>query len=244
MHVWALIWVCIFSAPALAEPIVERHDNVAFNWGTMRWEFYGEAVLAESQGSEAFKAAEKQAWQHGLNTIQQAVSDLQIKEMNSPKERAIEIARDATKATYSRNTTYFSSGLVRVELENALVAARAPQGVELGVQTGEKANNSALIIELDRSVQPSPTFRVLNESGEVLYESKDVSPEYFNKHLMGRWFRGKSGWVYEKYAGASPVGVMAVVRNNDFVVENSQWQKVVGGNQALLAQAKVIVVLP
>lgn len=245
-----------YSSALHAAPVVEEGGRLEVNWGTHRIRFYGEAKSSDSDGAEALKAAEKKAWQDGLAYVSDAVRDLNIAANESHvsntealTQNAREAARQVATSTFSYNTTYFGDGTVRVHLENALPKALEVAGLRFrqkeALQTA-MTQFSGIVLKCDKALKPRATYQVVDETGTVVFDVRDMAEDAFRRNLMGRWFRRPSPSELVEVVGNNPVTVAASVGSDAtrLVVDRAAWEAALEGHRALLVNGTIALALP
>ncbi len=249
IQVWVLLvslvlneW--IFSASAAGEVLSTHGDRIELDWSSNRMRFYGQSK--PDQGSQDFRELEQLAWQEGLQyaslAIRELYSDYYPEEPASPAAK--QAAEDVTRSTHSQNTIYFAEGGVQVELENTISRALGGMPFKFAKESPDAPNarNSALVIHLPKSITPRPVFKVVSESQAVLLSVDLMSRSGFRENLMGRWFSGKA---LERFVGNRAVELTALkVHEDEFVVRQEDWDRAQAGNQRLIEEAKIAIVLP
>lgn len=250
--------VCLLAgatAPLAAAPVVESEGRLEVNWGSQRIRFFGEAKAGDD-GAEALKTAEKKAWQDGLNYVTDAVRDLNVAanealvtNTEALTRQAKEAARQVASSTFSFNTTYFADGTIRVHLENALPKALEVQGLRFKQKEALQASMthySGLVLKLDQAARPRPTYAVVDEEGNILFDVHDMAEDGYRRNLMGRWFKRPTQAELVEAVGKNPVTVAATVKSGGeaLVVNRAAWDQALEGHRALLVNGTVALSLP
>lgn len=238
------------ASPAHSAPVTETRGRLEVNWATLRVRFYGE-VQPDADG---LKTAEKRAWQDGLNYAMDAVRDLNVS-ANEPlvtdperlAEDAREAARQVASSTYSYNTTYFGNGSVRVHLESSLPKALDTTSLRFRQREALEPTmlqRTGLVLEADQAAKPRPTYQVVDEAGNVLFDVKDMAANGYRKNLMGRWYRRPTASELKDAVGTNPLRLKAKVVGERFVVNREEWDNATNGHQSLLVNGLLAIALP
>jgi hypothetical protein len=235
---------------AAAQPVIEKSDRLEVNWSTLRVRFFGEA----KEGSDGLKGAEKKAWHDGIAYGSEAVRNLNIQTFEglSPNPEKLSddakgAARQIAQSTFSYSTTYFGDGTVRVILESMLPKALETSAIHFRQKEAAEApmtQYTGLILHADQALKPKAMYQVVDESGAVLFDVKDMAQEAFRKNLMGRWFKRPGKSELADVVGKSPLTVDAQVKDGRFVVARGDWDKAIEGHRSLLVNGTVAIALP
>lgn len=249
-----LVAFALLSSSAFGASVTETTGRMEINWSTLRIRFFGEAKPGV-ETMEALRDAEKKAWQDGLTYANDAVRNLHIAANEahvSDTEKLAAQARDAAKhvatSTFSYNTTYFHDGTVRVHLENHL--ARAIESSVIRFRQKESAETTAMqhsgvVFVAAKAMKPRAAYRVVDETGAVLFDVSDMAAEAYKKNLMGRWFKRPSPSELHDAVGASPLKVPASVAGDGVLtVSKADWDKALDGHKSLLVNGLIAVALP
>ncbi len=245
--------VAVFAGSAFAGQVVDATDRMEINWSTLKIRFYGEAVLNDSD-SDAYKSAERKAWHDGLTYASEAVRNLNVsvnEGLVASPDKLTEDARKAAKqvstSTSSYNTTYFGDGHVRVHLESTLPKALETSGIRFRQKDPSEpamTQFTGIVLKADKATKPKPIYQVVDESGAVVFDVKDMAEEAYRKNLMGRWFKRPTAGELGEAAGKNPVQLEAEVQDGRFVVSRASWDKALEGHRSLLVNGLVVIALP
>jgi hypothetical protein len=226
-----------------AQPVIEQIDRFELNYSTMRIRYYGEATVDFSE--KGFEGAEKVATEDGLVYVLSALGKIRAqKGLNEASSAAI--ANELTKSSYVFNTTYFTDGRVRVELDSSL-----PKALDIGAsefasedpQSGP-SEGSAIVVRISGLKTPFWQTEIRSVDGELLFSPKDVAKSAYRKQLLGRWFFKNSGEL-KSYAGPKPIEIDAVAEGDrTLVVTKNSWTKLKTEHPRLLEDAKLAFVIP
>lgn len=226
-----------------AQPVTEQIDRFELNYSTMRIRYYGEATVDFSE--KGFEGAEKVATEDGLVYVLSALAKIRAqKGLN--EETSAAIANDLTKTSYVFNTTYFTDGRVRVELDSSL-----PKALDIGASEfaseepkSEPSDGSAIVVQISGLKAPFWQTEIRSVDGELLYSPKDVAKSAYRKQLVGRWFFKNSGEL-KSYIGPKPIEIDAVAEGDKtLVVTKNSWTKLKTEHPRLLEEAKLAFVIP
>lgn len=240
-----LVLAAFASQAVQAQPVTEQIDRVELNWSTMRIRFYGEATadFAQKGFGDAERAATEEGLLYALGSIPRVRSEKGLKNSSDAKQDTI--AHELTKQTYVVNTTYFSDGKVRVDLEGNL--PKALELLEVTFKSDEpQASVSAgtsVLVQLPQTRAPLFLPVVTSPEGEILYAPSEVAQSAFKKNMTGRWFYDKSPEL-KSFSGALPLTLEAKAEAGKIVVDKEEWLKIKAEHPRLLEEAKVGFVLP
>ena len=238
-----LAMVLGLGSPGKAQPVIEQIDRFELNYSTMRIRYYGEATVDFSE--KGFEGAEKIATEDGLVYALSALAQVRTqKGLNQEASEAI--AHDLTKTSYVYNTTYFTDGRVRVELDSSL-----PKALDRGTREfaseepkAEPSDGSAIVLQISGLKVPLWQFDVRSVDGELLYSAKDVAKSAYRKQSLGRWFYKNSGEL-KSFAGPKPIEIDAVAEGDKtLVVTKDSWTKLRTEHPRLVEEAKLAFVIP
>ncbi len=228
---------------ANAQPVTEQIDRFELNYSTMRLRFYGEATVDFAQ--KGFEGAEKIATEDGLVYALAALAKVRAQKGLS-EEASAALATELTKTAYVFNTTYFTDGRVRVELDSSLPKAMDP-GVKdfLGEDpAAQPSEGSAVVVQISGLKTPFLQTEIRSTDGELLYSPKDIAKSAYKKQMTGRWFFKNSGEL-KSYVGAKPVEIDAVAEGDKtLIVTKESWTKLKTEHPRLLEEAKLAFVIP
>ncbi|WP_141736581.1 hypothetical protein [Oligoflexus tunisiensis] len=225
-----------------AQPVTEQIDRFELNYSTMRIRFYGEATVDFAE--KGFEGAEKVAVEDGLMYVLSALSKARAqKGLN--EEASAALASELTRSAYVYNTTYFTDGRVRVELDSSLSRA-----MDFGVSEfaseepkSEPSEGSAIVVQISGLKVPLLQTEIRSTDGELLFSPKDVARSAYKKQLAGRWFFKNSGEL-KSYAGPKPIEINAVAEGDKtLIVTKDSWSKLKADHPRLLEEAKLAFVI-
>jgi hypothetical protein len=237
---------------AYGSPVVDKSERMEVNWSTMRIRFFGQAKI---DGDEDYKTVEKQAWAEGLSYVSDAVRDLNFSVQDAAAGDTEKLTEDARKAatqvstsTSSYNTTYYGDGTVRVFLENSLSKAFVTTGLRFRQKealTPSMIQYTGVVIKTSKAIKPRPTYQVIDEKGNVLFDVSDMAEEAYRKNLMGRWFKNPGASEVTKAVGSNPIYLEASAQDDGrLVVQRAQWDEKTAGHRALLVNGNIALALP
>lgn len=239
-----------------ARPYIENVGRLEIDWSTHKIHFYGEAKLPEAaEPQETYRDIEKAAWQDGLNYVAGAMRDYHVSMFESHLSDTSKLAADAklaaqaaARATTSRKTVYYSDGTVRVVLENTLPKALTSPALRFRQKEAMVSNTtrySGVVFQLDRSVKARPIYKVVDESGALLFDEADMAEQAFHQHMMGHWYIKPSAAELSTVVGKTPLKVSAKVdEQGRFVVSKAVWNNALSGYRSLLVGGRIAISLP
>jgi hypothetical protein len=228
---------------AHAQPVTEQIDRFELNYSTMRIRFYGEAAVDFAQ--KGFEGAEKVATEDGLKYALAALAKVRSQKGLS-EEASAALATELTRTAYVSNTTYFTDGRVRVELDSSLPKAMDPGVNEFAGEdpAAQASEGSAVVVQVNGLKTPFLQLEIRSTDGELLYSPKDVAKSAYKKQMVGRWFFKNSGEL-KSYAGPKPVEIDAVAEGDKtLIVTKDSWTKLKTEHPRLLEEAKLAFVIP
>jgi hypothetical protein len=225
-----------------AQPVTEQIDRFELNYSTMRIRFYGEATV--DFAAKGFEGAEKVAVDDGLVYVLSALAKVRA-EKGLNEEASAALASELTRSAYVYNTTYFTDGRVRVELDSSLSRA-----LDAGVNdfaseepSAEPSEGSAVVVQISGLKTPLLQTEIRSTDGELLFSPKNVAKSAYRKQLSGRWFYKNSGEL-KSYAGPKPVEINAVAEGDKtLIVTKDSWTRLKAEHPRLLEEAKLAFVI-
>lgn len=249
-----LISLCFFgifvSGSAFSAPVLQEIDGIVLDWGhmTLSW---SEEIKAETD-DEAFEALGKKAWLKAHRDLTQLVKKIHASKLYGalletyPAHVVKKATAKTVKGLVSKNTTYYSSGVSKVQFEASLTDVFYDESLHLAEKSkGLKAKYTGILLKLDQVSSPSPIFEIVDERGMVLYSLSKVSRESFRKNLMARWFVDPMKSEIEKYVGKNPIVLKAkLLGSHKILVNRRLWDKAMESTSEVLNHSKVMVSLP
>ena len=254
---FAIVFI-FFSTQLHAEGIKNSAGRMEIDWGKMTVKFYGETEPT-AQPPKDFNNGEQNARVEGHKYLQTARADLhQAASVEMSDEIANKSSLPAEIQPRSTNTTFFSSGKVRVDLEVPLASSLQPKALrflnnkplksDTYTDASDTKNNitaTGVVIELSDNIKPRAVFSIIGDDGSVLYSTENVRYEAFKRNLMGRWFSRPNASDLYSAAGSKPLKIKAKVMAPDqYQVDTETWQTTVGQVPEVLADARVALVVP
>lgn len=248
-----LLAVLPFSNSVYAKPFMEKTERFEIDWGSLRIRFFGKGK--PDSGKQPYSEVEKKAWNEGLLAIRDAVADYHkehLLTLNVDKSLAEQSGKAAgdrvASSTYSYHNEYFGDGSVVVYLENSLARALKRQGINFKQEKAPPLSGSrfsGLVIRSSAPIKPVSTYKLVDETGRVLFEATDVSKESYEKYLMGKWFVKPSRDELTRAVGPKPVSLTMTPKGPGvFEVQGFSWKEAVQDSQAILANARIAIVSP
>ncbi len=235
--------------PAWGTVTVREVDRMKLNWENLTVQFYGVATPEKTEDGavSSFKTLEKKAWNEGLAYIQAAAKDLRMKDKSS-EEFASSIGSKVARSTYSFDTEYYQDGSVQVKLASSLANLLAPADQNFSIKKSPDIGhleNSGVLLKVTGSINPTATYMIVDENGEVLFQASNVSAEAFNKHLLGRWFsKGTSTKTLTKHIGDKPLEIKGkAINNRQILVSKKVWDESIKAQMPLLVSSRIALII-
>ena len=252
-----LVGACLLTSlnvSVYAKPFVEKSGRFEWNWSTMKLRFYGESSTPDS--NEPFANIRQKAWQEGLLSAKSGVAEFHKNHLLGLgvdpvlADQSGQVAGNRTStATWSLRSEYFSDGSVRIHMESSLPRALHKQDLIFSNQKPESPPEpppfTGLVLRSTKAVSPKAYYKLVDESGVVLFSAKDVSKESYEKNLMGRWFIQPERYELTRAVGSRPVSLeVTPLKNGDFRIQRSAWEKAMKESRSLLQEARVAIAIP
>ena len=248
-----LLTLALFSNSVYAKPFMEKTERFEIDWGSLRIRFFGKGK--PQAGNEPYSEVEKKAWNEGLLAIRDAVAAyhkdhlLALNVDQSLAEKSGQAAGDrVASSTYSYHNAYFGDGSVVVYLENSLARALKRQDISFKQEKAPSLSGSrfsGLVIRSTKPLKPVSNYKLVDETGRVLFEVTDVSKESYEKYLMGKWFVNPSRDELTRAVGQKPVSLAMTPKGPGvFEVQGFSWKEAIQDSKAILANARIAIVSP
>ena len=225
------------TAPARANAVVDKGGRVEVDYSAQKIRFYGEATVKAEDGADGMKAAEKRARVDGMDYL-----------TGSEGSKLLPFKpTDLRTGTNSYVTNYYADGTVRVYLETSLSEV-APK--DLGFASKEKVDASAssssgVVFSVDKKAKPAPIYQIVDESGAVLFQAKDMAEAAYREGLMGRWLQRPSEKDLAAAVGIKPARLALVsVAPGQFQVSRAVWDEVMKESRPHLVNGRVALLIP
>lgn len=237
---WAGLMGSHWCRASVVVPVVTEWGRFSVDWGAGRLRFYG--VGFESD----FESSDSEAWQDGMLYLSNNMNKIRVKFLGADEGASEALARVA-QATYRVKTTYFASSAVRVNMESQLGRALSSDKIEFLSEepSGKQAKNSKIIILLQKFMTPSASF-VVSAGDEVVYSADKVAASIYKKRLMASFYgtQTQDQQRVVAYFGKNPLIFAGQVENDHIRLEKSEWLEKIKGNEGLLSQGAVSVLMP
>ena len=233
--IYALLCV---ASPLIAQQVITVHDGVQLNWSQLRLTFSGTA-----HGS-TWNDLEAQAWWQGFQHLQQVVPHLYDLHYPSTSGVAQQAAARVFRNLQVRETVFSSDRRVRLVF-SSLLANVFTAAARAGDASLPAARHSGLILRAKQYFPPRAVYAIQGKSGQRYFDVSMVHEKHFRRGLMGRYFRGVTAAQVVRYVGRQP-RELAVREVSPAVLEvdDRAWQEFAAGNDALLTQARIVVIFP
>lgn len=244
-----VIFIAIWGSRLYAIPVVEKYEDIEIDWGRLRVR-YASGVPVGTGEDASFENLEKKAVSQGILYLKDRIEKFHMSQLvgGQVDEKTAQISaelasKNVAKSTYVYQTDFFSEGNVTVFLENHLTKALLRGDLFFAKNESEldQAHFSGLVLRSRSYVAPRAFYQVVDETGKVVYEIKDVQKAGYEKNLMGRWFSQLSRDELLKYAGPKPLSIEFEANSKgQFVVLGNVWNQIVTSNAELLKNAKIV----
>lgn len=236
----SILTLMLASSQLTAQQVITSHDGVQLNWSQLRLEFSGTAH------STTLAELEQQAWLQGFQHLKRVIPPIYVQHSTAAGIAvAQQIAERVFRHLQVRETVFSSDRRVRLTFSSALANMFSATSLASDDAQLPQARNSGLILRATRYFSPRAVYEIRGKSGQRYFDVSMVQMKHFRRNLMGRYFRGVSDAQLVRYAGRQ-AQELAVREISPAVweVDDRAWQAFAGGNAALLAQARVVVVFP
>jgi Skp family chaperone for outer membrane proteins len=248
-------WFLFFdSSSSMAAALVEKVGRIEVDWTNQVVKLFGEALPKDA--AESLSETERKARQEGLAALREEVEGFY--KNHYPDENSDQLARQAKDAaqlavrrSYSTNTNYYPDGRVKVSLEVPLSPTLARSNLNFREAINEEngdneATFTGLVLRLNQAMAPRASFKVVNESGSVLYSESSLLAEAYKKQLMGRWVHQKATQnEIRRFAGLKPMELDGkVVDSSTIQVSSADWAKLGKKQPLMLARSSVLILVP
>jgi hypothetical protein len=187
-----------------------------------------------------------------LQTAQKAVLELyetySVQILASGGKPPKSLNKVVAGALRSRHTEFVSPGSVEVEMEIDLPAVLVAAGFsfkEGASGDSDKPDFTGLVLRNKNPVPRTPVFKVVDETGRVLYSVGSVLRQSFKKRLMGRWYQSPTRKELAAAVGSKPVSLGFELNSaGDFLVKGAKWQEALARSANILELGQVVVVAP
>lgn len=243
------------SSSVAAKPCLEKFDGLEIDWGAMKVRFSGLAHGQDAHNDP--NQTERLAWTDALSHASEQIGRFYLKHyerlgLASAAQFAGEAGPRVTSATYSVLTEYYPDASVAVTLESALPRALSTPGLILApprkLSRSDDDSPSAfggILIRCDRHIRPRAIFRIIDESGKLLFDPSFVAADAFEKNLMARWFEAPTRSEINAVIGPKSVSVAAQCREGQPLrVASLAWNTALAESWYLLAHARIVIALP
>lgn len=226
----------ILSAPALGVAVIEKNDRFEIDYSAQRVRYYGEAVVQQADGDAAMKAAERRARLEGLEYFASSSAKVLPFKAEGVKDN-----------TTSFVTNYYGDGSVRVYLETSLTSV-APKDISFaqkGLADASAVPTSGIVFAVDKKAKPAAVYQVVDESGAVLFEARDMAEAAFRERLMGKWLERPGEKDLAAAVGAHPTRIaLKAISPGKFQAARSEWEALIKEGRPHLVNGRVALVLP
>ncbi len=225
----------------LAASFTQDVGAIQINWSSERFRSFGVATIQE-KSSEAIAKAEKEAMDKAYSNVKDNLDAL------SDALGIVSSKVDFSSfkpSIYLAKTEYYDFDSVKVIVEARM--SRLFKGVVFldPSKRFSESKNSGVIFSVDSGVKPASLYTIYNEEGQPVFSSVNVYAQAFDTSAMGKWFKGRAGnfGEIEKIVGKTPVTIKVKSQGGRMVVTSSEWQAAISGNEGLVADCKVALIV-
>jgi hypothetical protein len=231
--------------------VIETFDRAEVNWSALKITFSGETPTAGSQaGPQNYVAAERLAKEQGLTALAETFMELRKTCGDhpgiDPERHATDAAKRIASTAQITNTTYFSDGRVKLNLESSLAKGLLPVRGNFAEDAAPdtEAKNTGLVFRVQGDAKPVAIYRVVDNRGNELFSSAHVTRRAYYRNLMGKWLKAPSSNELAATVGENPASLSLRAKDvGVFEVSGDEWAKVTSGNELLLRQAAIALEL-
>ena len=223
-----------------AQQVITAHDGVQLNWSQLRLEFSG-----TGQGATLAKL-EEQAWLQGFQHLKQVMPHIYAQHYPAAGDAAAQqAAARVFRHLQLRETVFSSDRRVRLSFSSSLAYVFAASTLLDSAAQLPQTRNSGLILRATRYFPPRAVYEIRGHSGQRYFDVSMVQEKHFRHGLMGRYFRDVTAKQLTRYVGRQPQELaVREIFPAVLEVDDAAWQQFAGGNAALLAQARIVVIFP
>ncbi len=242
-----LLAIICWAATGLAtntqgKPWIDKLTAGEVNWTTLRLEFAG---LADA-GSDVknTKDIEKLAWKNGVGAGTQVLGEFFDQQLPDRKADTENAKKNLRTSLYSVNTTYYSNGRIRVDLEVPLakILNVADAGTQSLTHNKEKAEHTGIVIKVPEGMVPTPYYTLV-VGGKPVFDFRYISKEGVQKNLAGRWIRKPKPSEWKSFVGEDPLILngQTNLTNAQIDIPAGDWDRLVrGGDSRLMSQGQIV----
>lgn len=235
-----VVILLFYSTRLVAEQVVTTYGEVQLNWSQLRLEFIG------TGSGGKFAALKNLAWQDGWQNLKQALPQIYAQHYPAATHAPTQAVADVFRHLHLQKTVFSQQRWVRIifssTLPHVFSAAVTAANVNRAVQLG-KGRNSGVILRAMRNFPPRAVYEIRGRSGRRYFDVSMVQQKYFQRGLMGRYFRNLTAAQLERYVGRKPQQLaVREIAPAVLEVDDAAWQKLVVGNESVLAQARIVFI--
>lgn len=240
----------ITSSLALAQPIVVEMKQMKINWSHQILRYYGYHTT-ESSLAFKFLDLERKAMSNALTTARPSFKELyiQFSEENNLNGLGLTAFPKVDFYSYVTYREIISNKNLKIALQAPLkhlfvLPARAFKKTTKH-PAKKVANNTGIILKLDRPTEPCATYQISDEKKKILFSYKQITYAAYQQHLMGHWYREPNKKEIEPIVGSEPNTLhLKVLKKGSFQINKKIWQDKLAETRALLSSGKIILSVP
>lgn len=232
----------LLGTDAYGKPWVDKLTAGGVNWTTLKLEFTG---LADA-GSDIKNAKdiEQLAWRNGVGAGAQALGEFFDQQLPDRKADLENAQKNLRSSLYSVNTTYYSNGRVRVDLEVPLAKLLnvADAGTQSLTHAKEQPGHTGIVIKVPEDMAPTPYYTLV-VGGKPVFDFRYINKDAVQKNLAGRWFRKPKPSEWKSFVGENPLVLngQANPKNAQIEIPAAEWDRLIsGGDSRLLSQGQIV----
>ncbi len=263
MHTFDRNWLSAFfgftlfssSLIVMATPIVEQMEGVELDWSNLTLRFttsytpHSKEELLSS--NEKIQIAFDDALKSARGVFSKIHKEIFLKQGLSPdlvEQSNFLAVEEATKTTRIYKISYYKDGGIKLFLESYLPKILARDDLS-HKQYKEDSKNpsrfSGIILRLDKNVQASARYEIVDSTGVVLFEDKSLTRTAYKDHLMGHWLLDPQREELVTFVGKKPISVqLKVLAPNRFLIQKKVWMDAIQDNFPVLSEGKIAIALP
>ena len=255
LHFIHFVCLVLYSSQHLwAVPVIENHGRFEIDWTNLKIRSHGQAKQKTSDPTAPYDAAQRAALDEGLTYLGRVLPEyLAKKNIGSKTEpNTFEASGYAlARKTYIYATEIYQNRHVKLLLESSLtnafpVIANNKEGFfQNKLETPQTIENTSVIFELNKAVQPRPFYEITNDEGKIVFSKAMIYGAAFSRNLMGRWHKKPVGENFHIFVGKRPLRIpITVASHGNLSVSTKEWSSLAPKVEALLRKSQIALLLP